>query len=154
MKLRRRCKFHCAASVLIFLFGTVSGIGGIVDLIYKTDLLIRIDISSTTLVLLTIILIILSVATFIIAYNVYEQNKSSVLFGILLSAIFVINSIANGYILFGNTISVALTINLIASITIISLLILGRRSLNKIEKLQNTIKHNSPPTLMHRSLSH
>ena len=154
MKQRRRCKFHCAASVLIFLFGAVSGIGGIVDLIYKTDLLIRIDISSTTLLLLTILLIILSAATVIIAYNVYEQNKNSILFGILLSAIFVINSFANGNILFGDTISYAVITNVIASIIIMSLLILGRRSLRKFEKLQNTIKLNNHPTLMHGSLSH
>ncbi|HSP88196.1 MAG TPA: hypothetical protein VLN45_08680, partial [Ignavibacteriaceae bacterium] len=75
MKPGRRCKFHCAATALIFLLGAVRGIGGIIDLINNTGKLIEINTSSATLVLLTIFLILLSAASFIIAIGVYEQNK-------------------------------------------------------------------------------
>jgi hypothetical protein len=153
MRLRGRCKFHCTATALIFLLGAIRGIGGIVDLINNTEKLIEINTSSATLILLTIFLILLSAASFITAFNVYEQNKKSVLSGILLSAIFVINGITNGYILFGNTISDAVIINVIASLIIISLLILGRRSLNKTEKLKSTINPNNSLNPMHESLS-
>lgn len=153
MMLRDRCKFLCTASVMILLLGLIRGIGGVIDLINSTDTLIEIDTSSTTLVLLIIFLIILSAAAFITAISVYEQNKNSVLFGIILSVIFVLNSITNGYILFGNTINDTVIINTIASIIIISLLILGRRTLNKIEEDKTTVINKSQPKLIHGSLS-
>ena len=93
MRLRGRCKFLCTASALIFLLGVMRGIGGIIDLINNTDMLIEIDSSSITLVLLTFAYIILSAASFITAIVLYEQNENYVSAGIILSAIFVINGI-------------------------------------------------------------
>ncbi len=143
--LRDRCKFHCTASVMFFLLGLIRGIGGVIDLINNTDTLIEINTSSATLVLFIIFLILLSAAAFITAFSVYEQNNNSVLSGTILSAIFVLNSITNGYILFGNSINNAVIINAIAAVIIISLLILGRRSLNKIEEYKTTVIFKSQP---------
>ncbi|RPI59796.1 MAG: hypothetical protein EHM44_11510, partial [Ignavibacteriales bacterium] len=73
MRLRGRCKFLCTASAMFFLLGVVRGIGGVIDLIDNTDILIEIDASSITLVLLTLAYIILSAAAFITAIALYEQ---------------------------------------------------------------------------------
>lgn len=151
MKLGRRCKFHCTAAALIFLLGVVRGIGSIIDLINNTDALIETNTDSTIIVLLNIFLILLSAAAFITAIGVYEQNKNSIYFGIIISAVFIINSILYGYILSEQTIGGGVIINTITAAVIITLLILGRRSLKKIEKPETTIRLNKHPE---HSLSH
>lgn len=134
MKLRDRCKLLCLASALIFLLGVVRGIGGVIDLIDNTDTLVGINISSIVLVLLTIILIFLSAATIITAIGVYEHNEKFILMGMALSTVFIFYSILKGYVLFGNTISDAAVINIIAGGTIIFLLMLGKRTLYKTHR--------------------
>lgn len=131
MKLRQRCKLLCIASALIFLLGVIRGIGGVIDLINDTDILVGINISTIVLALLTIILIFLSAATIITAIGVYEQNEKFIFIGMALSAVFIFYSILKGYILFGNTISDAAIINIIAGGIIIFLLTIGKRSLYK-----------------------
>jgi hypothetical protein len=151
--IRRRCKFHCAAAALIFLLGVVSGIGSIIDFINNTDVLIEINTDSTVIVLLTMFLILLSAAAFITAIGVYEQDKSSIYFGIIISALFIINSIVYGYILSEQTIVGAVIINTITAVVIVTLLILGRRSLLKTEEHKNTVINKTQPKLVHGSLS-
>ncbi|MBK7630566.1 MAG: hypothetical protein IPJ23_07680 [Ignavibacteriales bacterium] len=134
MKLRDRCKLLCVASALIFLLGIVCGIGGVIDLINNTDILVGINISSIVLVLFTIILIFLSAATIITAIGVYEQNEKFILVGMALTTVFIFYSILKGYVLFGNSISEAAIINIIAGGIIISLLMLGKRTLDKTQR--------------------
>ena len=142
---RRRCKFHCTAAALIFLLGVVRGIGSIVDFINNTDVLIETNTDSTVIVLLNIFLILLSAAAFITAIGVYEQNKNSIYFGIIISTVFIINSILYGYILSEQTIADAVMINTITAVVIVTLLILGRRSLNNIEESERTTTFNKNP---------
>jgi hypothetical protein len=134
MKLRDRCILLCVASAMIFLLGVVRGIGGVIDLIDNTDILVGINFSSITLVLLTIVLIFLSAATIITAIGVYEQNEKFIAMGMAIAALFIIYSILKGYLLFGNTISSAAVINIIAGGIIISLLTLGKRTLYKTNR--------------------
>ena len=83
----------------------------------------------------------------------YEQNKNSIYFGIIISAVFIINSILYGYILSEQTIVGAVIINTITAVVIITLLMLGRRSLNNIEESdsETAITLNKHPE---HSLSH
>lgn len=134
MKLKDRCKLLCIASALIFLLGVVRGIGGVIDIINNTDILIGINISSIVLVMLTIILIFLSASTIITAFGVYEQNEKFILIGMVLSSLFIVFSIIKGYLLYGKTISGPAIINIIAGGIIISLLMLGKRTLGKTRR--------------------
>jgi hypothetical protein len=142
---RRRCKFHCAAAALIFLLGVARGIGSIVDFINNTDVLIETNTDSAVIVLLNMFLILLSAAAFITALSVYEQNKNSIYFGIIISALFIINSFLYGYILSEQTVGAAIIINTITAVVIITLLLLGKRSLNNIEEPETTITLNNHP---------
>lgn len=134
MKLRDRCKLLCIASVLIFLLGVVRGIGGVIDLINNTDILIGINFSSITLVLLTISLIFLSAATIITAVGVYEQNEKFIFMGIALSVLFLIYSVLKGYLILGNVLNNSVIINFVAAAAVISLLVLGRRMMDKTQR--------------------
>mgnify|MGYP003412441397 FL=1 len=131
MKPVRRCKLLCIASVLIFLLGVIRGIGGVIDLINDTDIMVGTNISIIVLALLTIILIFLSAAAIITAIGVFEQDEKFIFIGMALSAVFIFYSILKGYILFGNTISDAAIINIFAGCIIISLLTIGKKSLYK-----------------------
>lgn len=134
MKLRKKCKLLCMASVLIFLLGVVRGIGGVIELINNTDILVGINFSSITLVLLTITLIFLSAATIITAVGVYEQDEKFIFMGIALSALFLVYSIIKGYIFFGSALSNTAIINIIAAVAVISLLVFGKRTMDKTQR--------------------
>lgn len=134
MKLRDRCKLLCIASVLIFLLGVVRGIGGVIDLINNTDILVGINFSSITLVLLTITLIFLSAVTIITAVGVYEQNEKFIFIGIALSAVFLIYSVLKGYLILDDVLSNSVIINIVAAIIVISLLVIGRRTIEKTQR--------------------
>ncbi len=134
MKLRDRCKLLCIASVLIFLLGVVRGIGGVIDLINNTDILVGINFSLISLVVLTIILIFLSAAAIITAIGVYEHNEKFIFMGITLSALFLVYTIVKGYIFFGSALSNTAIINIVAAVAVISLLVLGKRMVNKTQR--------------------
>ncbi|MEO8231121.1 MAG: hypothetical protein ABI638_02485 [Ignavibacteriota bacterium] len=134
MKLRDRCKLLCIASVLIFLLGVVRGIGGIIDLINNTDILNGINFSSITLVLLTITLIFLSADTIITAVGVHKQNKKFIFMGIALSVLFLIYSVLKGYLIFGDALNNAAIINVFATVTVISLLVIGKGTIDKTHR--------------------
>lgn len=154
MNPQRRCKFHCAAAALIFLLGVVRGIGSIIDFINSTDVLIETNTDFTVIVLLTIFLILLSAAAFITAIGVYEQNKNSFCFGIIISTVFIINSIVYGYIVSGQTIDGTVIINTITAVVIVTLLLFGRKSLIKTKENKVTVINESQPKFVHGSLSH
>ena len=151
MRLRGRCKFLCTASAMFILLGVVRGIGGVIDLIYNTDILIEIDSSSITLVLLTLGYIILSAAAFITAIALYEQNENYISGGIILSAIFVVNGILQGYIFFDQTINDAVITNTLTAVIIILLLTRAKKSFYKKEQTESLEILNSNPE---ESLSH
>ena len=151
MKLRGRCKFLCTASAMFFLLGVVRGIGGVIDLINNTDILIEIDSSSITLVILILAYIILSAAAFITAIALYEQNENYISGGIILSAIFAVNSILHGYIFFEQTINGAVIINTLAAVILILLLTRAKKSFYKKEQTNSLEILNSNPE---QSLSH
>jgi len=151
MRLRGRCKFLCTASAMFFLLGVVRGIGGVIDLINNTDILIEVDSSSITLVLLTLSYIILSAAAFITAIALYEQNENYISGGIILSAIFAVNGFLQGYIFFDQTINDAVITNTLTAVIIILLLTQAKKSLYKKEKTESLKILNSNPE---QSLSH
>ena len=151
MKLRGRCKFLCTASAMFFLLGVVRGIGGVIDLINNTDILIEIDSSSITLVILILAYIILSAAAFITAIALYEQNENYISGGIILSAIFAVNSILHGYIFFEQTINGTVIINTLAAVILILLLTRAKKSFYKKEQTNSLEILNSNPE---QSLSH
>jgi len=151
MRLRERCKFLCTASAMFFLLGVVRGIGGVIDLINSTDRLIEIDPSSITLVLLTLIYIILSAAAFITAIALYEQNENYILGGIILSAIFAVNGILQGYVFFDQTINGDVIINTLAAVIIILLLTRAKKSFYKKEQTESLEILSGNPE---QSLSH
>jgi len=151
MRLRGRCKFLCTASAMFFLLGVVRGIGGVIDLINNTDILIEVDSSSITLVLLTLAYIILSAAAFITAIALYEQNENYISGGIILSAIFAINGILQEYIFFDQAINGAVIINTITAVIIILLLTRAKKSFYKKEQTESLEILNGNPG---ESLSH
>ncbi len=134
MKPIKRCKLLCIASVLIFLLGVVRGIGGVIDLINNTEILVGINFSLITLVILTITLIFLSAVAIITAIGVYEHNEKFILMGITLSALFLVYTVIKGYIFFGSTLSNTAIINIVAAVAVISLLVLGKRTIDKTQR--------------------
>lgn len=134
MKPIKRCKLLCIASVLIFLLGVVRGIGGVIDLINNTEILVGINFSLITLVILTITLIFLSAVAIITAIGVYEHNEKFILMGITLSALFLVYSIIKGYMFFGSALNNTAIINIVAAVAVISLLVLGKRTMDKTRR--------------------
>lgn len=134
MKFKEKCKLLCIASLLIFLFGIIRGVGSVIDLINNTDILVEINFSSVILVMLTIILIFLSAVTIITAIGVYEQNERFIVMGIVLSAFFLIYSIIKAHMLFENTLNHNTIINSLSAAAVISLLVLGKKMINKSQR--------------------
>ena len=134
MKLKEKCKLLCIASILIFVIGVIRGIGGVINLINNTDILVGTNISSIVLVLLTIFLIFLSAATIITAIGVYEHNEKFIVMGIVISALFLVYSIIKAHLLFQNTLSNNTIINSVSAIAVISLLVLGKRMIDKTKR--------------------
>lgn len=130
MKIKERCRYLCSASAVIFILGLMRGIGGIIDMLNKTEVFVQVNYGFTVLLLLTIICIVLTAASFIIAIALFEQDKSYIFYGMLLSMIFVLFTLMQDYFVLDKTISDGGIINLIAAATTISLLVLSKRSLD------------------------
>ncbi len=135
MKLKDRCKLLCTASAMIFLLGVMRGVGGLIDLINNTDVLIALNMDSLTLVFLIIILIFLSAAVIITAIGVYEQNEKFIVTGIALSGLFIVYSVVKEFIFYSNSVNKGTIINIAAAIAIISLLMLGKRVISKTKTI-------------------
>jgi membrane-bound acyltransferase YfiQ involved in biofilm formation len=134
MNFRKKCKLLCVASALMFVFGIVRGIGGIVNLLNDEHSLAFFSSSATLLVLLVVGFILLSAATFIIAIAIFEHNKKYLSAGIILTLLFVFNGVVQGYFSTGKPLDQGTIENIFAAVLIISLLMLGKRNLDKTEK--------------------
>ncbi|MDY0082247.1 MAG: hypothetical protein RBR74_03610 [Ignavibacteriaceae bacterium] len=131
MKIRKKCRYLCSASLIIFIFGLIRGIGGLIDMINNADIVLDINYGFTILIMLIIICIILSAASFIIAIALFEEDKNYIFYGMLLLMTFSIYSLMQDYFILNKLISNSSIVNLIAAGFAISLLLLGKRHLNK-----------------------
>ena len=130
MKIKERCRYLCSASLVIFILGLIRGIGGIIDLMDKAEFFVQINYGFTILILLTMICIVLTAASFIIAIALFEQDRSYIFYGMLFSMIFILYTLMQDYFILDRSISDGGIINLIAAATTISLLVLSKRSLD------------------------
>ena len=130
MKIKERCRYLCSASLVIFILGLIRGIGGIIDMMDKAEIFVQINYGFTILILLTMICIVLTAASFIIAIALFEQDRSYIFYGMLFSMIFILYTLMQDYFILDRSISDGGIINLIAAATTISLLVLSKRSLD------------------------
>ena len=130
MKIKERCRYLCSASAVIFILGLMRGIGGIIDMMDKAEIFVQINYGFTILMLLTMICIVLTAASFIIAIALFEQDRSYIFYGLLFSMIFILYTLMQDYFVLDRSISDGGIINLIAAATTISLLVLSKRSLD------------------------
>ena len=131
MNSKGKCTALCIAAILIFLLGVTRGIGGIVNLLSDDKTLSALNYSTMLLTLLVVGFILLSAATIITAIAIFEHNKKYLLTGIFLTLIFVVSGAVNKSLLFDKTTYQGTIINIIAAVIIISLLVLGKRILDK-----------------------
>ena len=131
MKLKEKCRYLCSASAIIFMLGVIRGIGGVADMLDNAQSLLTINYGFTLLIMLTIICIVLSAASFIIAIALFEQDKSYIFYGMLFSMIFVLYTLMQDYFVLDRSISDGGVVNLIAAGLAVSLLVLSKRSLDK-----------------------
>lgn len=113
------------------MLGVIRGIGGVTDMLDNAQSLLTINYGFTLLIMLTIICIVLSAASFIIAIALFEQDKSYIFYGMLFSMIFVLYTLMQDYFVLDRSISNGGVINLIAAGLAVSLLVLSKRSLDK-----------------------
>ena len=134
MNFRKKCKLLCAASALMFVFGIARGIGGIINLLSDENILAFFSSSTALLVLLVVGFILLSAATFITAIAIFEHDKKYLSAGIILTLSLVFSGAIRGFFSSGKSMDQGTIINIIAAVIIISLLMLGKRTLDKTEK--------------------
>ncbi|MDP2365800.1 MAG: hypothetical protein Q8M94_18775 [Ignavibacteria bacterium] len=131
MNSKKKCAALCIAAALIFLLGVTRGIGGIINLLSDDKTLEALNYSTMLLALLVIGFIILSAAAIITAIAIFEHNKKYILAGAFLTLIFVVSGAVNKNLVFYKTTDYGTIINIIAAVIIISLLVLGKRILDK-----------------------
>ncbi|HQJ47211.1 MAG TPA: hypothetical protein PK195_11230, partial [Ignavibacteriaceae bacterium] len=102
-----------------------------IETINETEVLLDINYGFTILIPLIISCITLSAASFIIAIALFEQDRNYIFYGMLLTLIFIVYSLVQDYFILHKSISNGSIINLIAAGIAISLLLLGKRHLNK-----------------------
>jgi hypothetical protein len=134
MNFRKKCKLLCVASALMFVFGIVRGVGGIINLLNDEHLLAFFSSSLVLPVLLIVGFILLSSATFITAIAIFEHNKKYLSAGIILTLSLVFSGAIKGFFSSGKPMDQGTVINIIAAVIIISLLMLGKRTLDKNEE--------------------
>ena len=134
MNFRKKCKLLCVASALMFVFGIVRGVGGIINLLNDEHSLAFFSSSTALPVLLVVGFILLSAATFITAIAIFEHNKNYLSAGIILTLSFVLSGAIKSYFFAGKPMDQGTVINIIAAVIIISLLMLGKRTLDKNEE--------------------
>jgi hypothetical protein len=118
----------------MFVFGIVRGIGGIINLLNDEHSLAFFSSNTALPVLLVVGFILLSAATFITAIAIFEHNKKYLSAGIILTIIFVFNGVLISYYSTGKTMDGGTIVNIIAAIVIISLLMLGKKTMDKTEE--------------------
>ncbi|MFZ1519057.1 MAG: hypothetical protein WAU11_09795 [Ignavibacteriaceae bacterium] len=148
MNTKKKCKALCVASALMVLLGIVRGIGGFMDLTNDQVILNSFNTNQTALVVMAVVFILLTAAVFIAAIEVYEQNTEFFLYGAVLIVLYIINGFVCATFLFDNYTSIESFYTMIAGIVIITLLILGKRSLNKIEESESETTIDSNPEMV------
>ncbi|MDT3696144.1 MAG: hypothetical protein ROY99_07095 [Ignavibacterium sp.] len=131
MNIKKKCRYLCSASLIIFMFGLIRGIGGLIAMINNSEILIDINYSYIILILLIITCIALSSASVIVAIALFEQDRNYIFYGVLLLLTYIIYSLIQDYFILNKLISNSSIINLIAAGIAISLLLLGNRHLKK-----------------------
>ena len=134
MESKRKSILLFTLAGLIFMLGITRGIGGIIYLLSDDKTLEALSSSVTLVAFLAISFILLSAASFITAIAIFENNKKYLLSGVILTIIFVVSGVINRNLLFGDTTIQETIINIIAIVIIISLLILGKKAIEKVEK--------------------
>lgn len=134
MEPERKSILLLIAAGLIFLLGITRGIGGIINLLNDENTLESLNNSITSLAFLIVGFIVLSAAAFITAIAIFEHNKKYLLSGILLTIIFVVSGAVNRNFLYDEITILDTIINIIVAVIIISLLMLGKRTLDKNEE--------------------
>lgn len=117
-------------SLLMILLGLARGLGGIVLLLQGKTVLPDIKTNETVLIFLAIGLILIGIFEVISAVGVYFLKRKYWFLGIVITILFVIDGAINGYFLFGKPGDQGTVINAVAAIIIITLLLLGKKSLN------------------------
>ena len=133
MNFRKKCKFLCVASALMFVFGIVSGIGGIIAILNDEKSLATFNSAAIPAALMVVGFILLSAATIITAIAIFEHNKRYLSAGIILTLSLVFTGTIMGFSSSGKPMDQGTVISIIAAAIIISLLLLGKRTLDKNE---------------------
>ncbi|GIK20868.1 MAG: hypothetical protein HND40_09860 [Ignavibacteriota bacterium] len=131
MNIKKKCRYLCSASLIIFMFGLIRGIGGLIAMINSSEILIDINYSFIILILLIITCIALSAASVIVAIALFEQDRNYIFYGVLLLLTYIIYSLIQDYFILNKFISNSSVINLVAAGIAISLLLIGKKHLNK-----------------------
>jgi hypothetical protein len=113
------------------MFGLIRGIGGLIAMINSSEILIDINYSFIILILLIITCIALSAASVIVAIALFEQDRNYIFYGVLLLLTYIIYSLIQDYFILNKFISNSSVINLVAAGIAISLLLIGKKHLNK-----------------------
>lgn len=148
MNNKKKCKALCIASALMVLLGIVRGIGGFMDLTNDQVILNSFNTNQTALVVMAIVFILLTAAVFIAAIEVYEHNTEFFLYGAVLIVLYIINGFVCAAFLFDDSATNESFYTMIAGIVIVVLLILGKRSLNKIEESETKTMLDSHPEMV------
>lgn len=118
---------------LMIILGAARGLGGIFLLIQGKTTFPNIQSSETVLVFLAIGLILIGIFEIISAIGILQLKRKYWLIGIIVTILFVIDGGINGYFLFGKPGEQGTLVNVIAAVIIITLLLMGKKSLNIAE---------------------
>ena len=124
MESKRKSILLFTLAGLIFLLGIVRGIGGFINLLRDEN----------TFAFLVVSLIMFSLAIFITAIAIFERDEKYFLAGVFLTLIIVFSGAVNSNLLFDVAKEFEIIIDIIAAVIIISLLVAGKKALEKTEK--------------------
>lgn len=134
METRRKSVLLLIAAGLIFSLGIIRGVGGLINLLGNENTLESLNNSIISFTFLVVGFIVLSAATFITVIAVFKRNKKYFLAGIFLTLIFVFSGAVIIILLFDVAKELGIIIDIIAAVFIISILIVGKKALEKTEK--------------------
>ncbi len=119
------------AAILMILLGLARGLGGIILLLQGKSTLPEIKTSETVLVFLAAGLILIGTLEIISAIGIFFLKRIYWFMGLVVTLLFVIDGVVNGYFLFGKPGEGGTLINLAAAAVIISFLLIVRAKFPK-----------------------
>ena len=134
MESKRKSILLFTLAGLIFMLGITRGIGGFINLLRDENTLEALNNGVTSFAFLVVGFIMLSTAIFITAIAIFERDKKYFLAGVFLTLIFVFSGAINSNLLFDVAKEFEIIIDIIAAVIIISLLVAGKKALEKTEK--------------------